>query len=253
MPTRNVRSESRDILSSSQPPSQIRKRLPGTSSGRKICSTICGNGCSRCARRGGQLAGFSGAVIALVGANAESMLVAVHQEARVASGIVLLAGTILLVLSFVTALRGTLLPGLVSDISAQEIANYTTERFTHEADLWRVHVRTINGLLLSIDSTTRQGDKARGPSWTDSSSLGFWPRDSPRYPYCRGDFLMPGPLNNDPPIEPVPPAPPAADVPLDQTTAPIHYEGDTDSVRAGTTRKRRISRWRPPRHRSRRF
>jgi hypothetical protein len=110
--------------------------------------------------RGGQLAGFSGAIIALLGANAESMLVAVHHEARVASGIVLLAGTILLVLAFVTALRGTLLPGLVSDISAQEIANYTTERFTHEPDLWRVQVRTINGLLLSIDSTTRQGDKA---------------------------------------------------------------------------------------------
>lgn len=110
--------------------------------------------------RGGQLAGFSGAVIALVGANAESMLVAVHHAARVASGIALLAGTILLILAFVTALRGTLLPGLVSDISAREIANYTTERFTHEPDLWRVHIRTINGLLESIDSTTRQGDKA---------------------------------------------------------------------------------------------
>ncbi len=110
--------------------------------------------------RGGQLAGFSGAVIALVGANAESMLEAVHHAARIASGMALLAGTIFLVLAFVTALRGTLLPGLVSDISAQEVANYTTERFTHEPDLWRVQIRTINGLLISIDSTTRQGDRA---------------------------------------------------------------------------------------------
>jgi hypothetical protein len=110
--------------------------------------------------RGGQLAGFSGAVIALAGANAEAMLVAVHHAARVATGIALLVGTILLILAFVTALRGTLLPGLVSDISAREIANYTTERFTHEPDLWRVHIRTINGLLESIDSTTRQSDKA---------------------------------------------------------------------------------------------
>jgi hypothetical protein len=41
---------------------------------------------------------------------------------------------------------------------------------------------------------------------------------------------MPKLLNSDPPTEPVPPAPPAEDVPLDQTTAPIHYEGDTESV-----------------------
>ncbi len=65
-----------------------------------------------------------------------------------------------LIAAFVTALRGTLLPHLVSDISAEEVANYTTERFTHEPDLWRVHIRTIRGLLISIDSTTRQGDKA---------------------------------------------------------------------------------------------
>ena len=110
--------------------------------------------------RGGQLAGFSGAVIALAGANAESMLDAVHHAARAAIGISLLVGTIMLIAAFVTALRGTLLPHLVSDISAKEVANYITERFTHEPDLWRVHIRTIRGLLVSIDSTTRQGDRA---------------------------------------------------------------------------------------------
>lgn len=110
--------------------------------------------------RGGQLAGFSGAVLALVGANAESILAALHEAARVAAGTALLVGAICLIAAFVTALRGTLLPHLVSDISAEEVANYTTERFTHEPDLWRVHIRTIRGLLISIDSTTRQGDKA---------------------------------------------------------------------------------------------
>jgi len=109
--------------------------------------------------RGGQLAGFSGAVIALVGANAESMLDAVHHAARVAIGVSLLMGTILLIAAFVTALRGTLLTHLVSDISGNEVANYLTERFTHEPDLWRVHVRTIRGLMKAIDLTTRQGDK----------------------------------------------------------------------------------------------
>ena len=110
--------------------------------------------------RGGQLAGFSGAVLALVGANAESILEALHGIARSSAGAAFLLGAIFLIAAFVTALRGTLLPQLVSDISAEEVANYTTERFTHEPDLWRVHIRTINGLLISITSTTRQGDKA---------------------------------------------------------------------------------------------
>jgi len=110
--------------------------------------------------RGGQLAGFSGAVLALVGANADRILESLHGCGRDAAGIALLIGAVFLIAAFVTALRGTLLPQLVSDISAREIANYTTERFTHEPDLWRVHIRTINGLLISIGSTTRQGDKA---------------------------------------------------------------------------------------------
>jgi hypothetical protein len=110
--------------------------------------------------RGGQLAGFSGAVLALAGANAEPILDALHGVSRTIAGIALLLGAILLIGAFVRALHGTLLPKLVSDISAQEVANYLTERFTHEADLWRVHVRTIRGLLISIHSTTQQGDKA---------------------------------------------------------------------------------------------
>ncbi len=36
--------------------------------------------------------------------------------------------------------------------------------------------------------------------------------------------------NPNPPVEPVQPNPPAEGVPLDETTAPIHYEGDTKSV-----------------------
>jgi len=110
--------------------------------------------------RGGQLAGFSGAVIALAGANAESMLDAVDHAARVAVGISLLAGMMMLIGAFATARRGTLLPRSVSGISAKEVANYVTERFTHEPDLWRVQVRAIRGLLVSIDWTTRQGDRA---------------------------------------------------------------------------------------------
>jgi hypothetical protein len=53
-----------------------------------------------------------------------------------------------------------LLPALVSGVSAEEVSNYTSDRFTHEPGLWRVHVRTIRSLLKAIGWTTVQGDKA---------------------------------------------------------------------------------------------
>ncbi len=111
--------------------------------------------------RGGQLAGFAAAVVALVGGNADRILTALGGVPRDVAGIALLAGTALLITALVSSILGAPFRSqLVSDISAQEIANYTTERFTHEPDLWRIHIRTINGLLISIDYTTRAGDKA---------------------------------------------------------------------------------------------
>lgn len=111
--------------------------------------------------RGGQLAGFAAAVVALVGGNADRILNTFDGVPRDVAGAALLLGTILLVAALVASILGApFRPQLVSDISAHEIANYTTERFTHEPDLWRVHIRTIRGLLVSIDSTTRIGDKA---------------------------------------------------------------------------------------------
>jgi hypothetical protein len=110
--------------------------------------------------RGGQLAGFSGAILALVGANAESILDALHGIARDAAGVSLLAGSLLLIAALDSALRGTLLPQPVSDISEVEVANYTSERFTDEPDLWRVHLRAIHALLASIESMTRHVDSA---------------------------------------------------------------------------------------------
>jgi hypothetical protein len=110
--------------------------------------------------RGGQLAGFSGAVLALVGANAESILGAVQGLARIAAGASLLVGSLILIAALAEALRGTLVPKLVSDIDSAEVANYTVERFTHEPDLWRVQVRTIRGLLVAIDSMTEHANSA---------------------------------------------------------------------------------------------
>jgi hypothetical protein len=112
--------------------------------------------------RGGQLAGFSGTVLALAGANAEPVLDALHGPARDVAGASLLVGSLFLIAALAAALRGTLLPQLVSDISATEVANYTSERFTHEPDLWRIQVRSIHGLLSSIESLSRDArDAAR--------------------------------------------------------------------------------------------
>lgn len=111
--------------------------------------------------RAGQLAGFAGAIIALVGGNADRILSAVCGSARTSIGVLLLLGGLLLTATFVVSIVGAAFrPHLISGISAREIANYTTPRFTHEPDLWRVQVRTIKGLLQSIASTTTAGDKA---------------------------------------------------------------------------------------------
>jgi cytochrome c biogenesis factor len=110
--------------------------------------------------RGGQIAGFSGAVLALAGANVASVLGDLHGAARACAGVAFLTGVLLLVAALVTALRGTLVPELFSEISVKEVANFNSERFTNEPDLWRIHMRTIRGLLRLIELTTIQGDRA---------------------------------------------------------------------------------------------
>ncbi len=110
--------------------------------------------------RGGQLAGFSGAVITLAGANAGSILSELDGPARSAAAAALLLGTLLLVGAFAAALRGANLPQPVSDISAAEVAEYTTDRLTREPDLWRVHLRTIHGLAASIRLASECEDQA---------------------------------------------------------------------------------------------
>lgn len=111
--------------------------------------------------RGGQLAGFAAAVVAIVGGNADRMLGALGGTDSVAAGVALLVGTFLLVASIAQVVLGVpFRPEAVSDLSAREIANYTTERFTHEGQLWRIHLRTIAGLVDSIEITTRMVDRA---------------------------------------------------------------------------------------------
>jgi hypothetical protein len=106
--------------------------------------------------RGVQLAGFSGAVLALAGANAASILGALHGAPRYGAGMALLVGSLLLVAAFMTSL----LPRPAFDPSGREIVNYVSTRFIEEPELWRVQVRTIRGLVLLIARTTNQGDEA---------------------------------------------------------------------------------------------
>lgn len=110
--------------------------------------------------RGGQLAGFSGAVLALAGTNAVPILTVLPGVARGCAGASLLAGSLLLIGASVSALRGASVPRVVSDLSAKEVANYATKRFLEEPDLWRVHLRTLRALRRSIDSAARLGDRA---------------------------------------------------------------------------------------------
>jgi hypothetical protein len=106
--------------------------------------------------RGIQLAGFSGAILALAGANVEAILSPLQGAARYGAGTALLVASLSLIGSFVTSL----LPRSVFDLSGREVANYTAPRFIEEPDLWRVHVRVIRAMIASIERSSRQGDEA---------------------------------------------------------------------------------------------
>jgi hypothetical protein len=109
--------------------------------------------------RDGQIAGFSGAILALVGANSVSTLESVGGVARGGAGIFLMLGAGSLVLSLVVGLRGSLLPGFICAASAEEIAHFASERFTSEPDLWRVRVRTIRAMSIAIEEFIEQGNQ----------------------------------------------------------------------------------------------
>jgi hypothetical protein len=72
----------------------------------------------------------------------------------------LLMAALSLIALLVVALRGTRMSSADSDVSAREVANYATERFACEPDLWRVHLRTIRSLSRLIESKMRQCDEA---------------------------------------------------------------------------------------------
>ena len=49
---------------------------------------------------------------------------------------------------------------MVSNVSTEEASNYTSERFLHEPELWRVQVRTLRTVVDAIELNVRQSDEA---------------------------------------------------------------------------------------------
>jgi hypothetical protein len=93
--------------------------------------------------RGGQVAGFAAAVLALIGGNANDLVASLDGVARVVADVCLLAAAFCLAAAVMIAIWGALRPRAFAGISAEEIVTYTSDPFLTEVDLWRVHVRSL--------------------------------------------------------------------------------------------------------------
>lgn len=109
--------------------------------------------------RGAQIAGFAGAILALAGPSSTSALDSLSGLARGGAGISLMLGGASLMVALAVALRGCLAPELVSDNPSWELANFTSERFIGEPELWRVQARTIRILRYTFEASTRHRDR----------------------------------------------------------------------------------------------
>jgi hypothetical protein len=112
--------------------------------------------------RGGQIAGFGAAVLALIGGNAGTILNASQGSARVVVGAALLAAVICLTVAVAVAIWGVILPRPFVAIAAEEVTNYRSDRFLAEPDLWRVHVRSLRSLEEAIRWAQEDGNDAAG-------------------------------------------------------------------------------------------
>lgn len=110
--------------------------------------------------RGGQVAGFSAAVLALIGGNAGTILGASEGSARLAIGAALLAAVVCLATAVAIAVWGVIKSRPFIAINADEIANYTSERFLGESDLWRVHLRSLRALETATRQAEEEGNAA---------------------------------------------------------------------------------------------
>jgi hypothetical protein len=110
--------------------------------------------------RGGQVAGFAAAVLALIGGNAGAILAAVEGPGRVAIGAALLTAVLCLTAAVAIAIWGVIRPRSFAAIAPDEITNYTSERFLNEPDVWRVRIRALRALEVGARQTAEDGNAA---------------------------------------------------------------------------------------------
>jgi hypothetical protein len=110
--------------------------------------------------RGGQVAGFGAAVLALIGGNVSGLLGPLDGAARTVAGIGLVVGSLLLAIAVTAAAWGALRPRVFIEISAEEIFRFASKRFLVEPDLWRVQVRSIHSLGRATRSVQEAADSA---------------------------------------------------------------------------------------------
>jgi hypothetical protein len=110
--------------------------------------------------RGGQIAGFGAAVLALIGGNAMTILGAVEGFDRLIAGLSLLAALTTLVVAVSVAIWGVSTPKQFAAVAADEIAGYASDRFLAEPDLWRVHIRSLQALEEATREAQEDGNAA---------------------------------------------------------------------------------------------
>jgi hypothetical protein len=110
--------------------------------------------------RGGQVAGFGAVFLAVIGGNATTILEAVDGGVGAVIGSALIAASLCLTASVAVAIVGVIKPQSYATISAEEIANYLSDRFRNEPELWRVHVRSLRALRTATKDAQEGGNAA---------------------------------------------------------------------------------------------
>jgi hypothetical protein len=116
--------------------------------------------------RGGQVAGFGAAVLALIGGNVTELLSALDGFSGVFIGVALVAAACCLGAAVSMAVWGALRPKAFAAISGREVAIYKSQRFLTESRLWRVHVRSLHALDDAIsDAEAAEDTAANAVEW----------------------------------------------------------------------------------------
>jgi len=95
-----------------------------------------------------------------MGGNAPVIIGAVEGPSRMVAGPALLLALVCLTITVSVAIWGASTPKQFSAVAADEIANYRSDRFLAEPDLWRVHLRSIKALEEATRDAQEDGNAA---------------------------------------------------------------------------------------------